>query len=109
MNQSNIDAIYNLLDSIKVTKDNKKLIEETRKNMENGQYAEALEKLKLLNSKRKEEEAKPKKRRGRKPKKIKKEVVEEQEETIQDEPEESDTNNDSLEENGFPSDEPRYL
>ena len=52
MNQSNIDAIYNLLDSIKVTKDNKKLIEETRKNMENGQYAEALEKLKLLNSKR---------------------------------------------------------
>ena len=66
MNQSNIDAIYNLLDSIKVTKDNKKLIEETRKNMENGQYAEALEKLKLLNSKRKEEEAKPKKRRGRK-------------------------------------------
>ena len=41
MNQSNIDAIYNLLDSIKVTKDNKKLIEETRKNMANGEYAEA--------------------------------------------------------------------
>ena len=109
MNQSNIDAIYNLLDSIKVTKDNKKLIEDTRKNMENGQYAEALEKLKLLNSKRKEEEEKTKKRRGRKPKKIKKEVVEEQEETTQDEPEESDTNNDILEENGFPSDEPQDI
>ena len=110
MNQSNIDAIYNLLDSIKVTKDNKKLIEETRKNMENGQYAEALEKLKLLNSKRKEEEAKPKKKRGRKPKKIKKEVVEvQEEETTQDEPEENDTNSDELKEDGFPSDEPQDI
>ena len=84
MNQSNIDAIYNLLDSIKVTKDNKKLIEETRKNMANGEYAEALEKLQLLDSKRKEEAQRPKKKRGRKPKKIKKKIVEEEEEKEED-------------------------
>lgn len=53
MEQSNIDAIYHLLDSIKVTQDNQDIIEEVRENLEDGNYMEALAKLQLLNSKQK--------------------------------------------------------
>ncbi len=52
MDQSNIDAIYNLLDSIKVTEDNQDIIEEVRENLEDGDYMEALAKLQLLTDKK---------------------------------------------------------
>lgn len=52
MDQSNIDAIYNLLDSIKVTEDNQDIIEEVRENLEDGDYMEALAKLQLLTEKK---------------------------------------------------------
>lgn len=52
MDQSNIDAIYNLLDSIKVTADNQDIIEEVRENLEDGNYMEALAKLQLLTDKK---------------------------------------------------------
>lgn len=52
MDQSNIDAIYNLLDSIKVTGDNQDIIEEVRENLEDGDYMEALAKLQLLTEKK---------------------------------------------------------
>ena len=55
MDQSNIDAIYNLLDSIKVTEDNQDIIEEVRGNLEDGDYMEALAKLQLLTDKEKQE------------------------------------------------------
>ncbi len=53
MDQSNIDAIYNLLDSIKVTEDNQDIIEEVRENLEDGNYMEALAKLQLLTNQEK--------------------------------------------------------
>ena len=55
MDQSNIDAIYNLLDSIKVTEDNQDIIEEVRENLEDGDYMEALAKLQLLTDKERQE------------------------------------------------------
>lgn len=53
MDQSNIDAIYNLLDSIKITSDNQDIIEEVREHLEDGDYMEALAKLQLLTNQEK--------------------------------------------------------
>ena len=48
MEQNSIDAIYNMLDSIKVTADNELIIEDIRESMENGEYMQALAKLQSL-------------------------------------------------------------
>ena len=48
MNNDNINAIYDLLDSIKVTEKNEEIIEEIRGLLDDGEYLEALQKLKIL-------------------------------------------------------------
>ena len=58
MDQSNIDAIYNLLDSIKVTKDNEDIIYEVKEHLEDGDYMEALAKLQLLTDRKRKKKRK---------------------------------------------------
>lgn len=48
MNNDNINAIYDLLDGIKVTEKNEEIIEEIRGLLDDGEYLEALQKLKTL-------------------------------------------------------------
>jgi len=48
MENSSIDAIYNLLDSIKVTSDNQEILEEVRELLGEGDYLTAFQKLQML-------------------------------------------------------------
>ena len=50
MGEDKIDAIYELLDTITVTDENEKILEEIRDNLDNGDYMSALEKLNSINS-----------------------------------------------------------